>query len=100
MAATNITGQTDEIAKNGLQLVNFGGELEGDLGAIERTVKNVASQTFGDASPHLLDVYDQLHKELKKYVTVLQTLGANVQTSAKNMDILDSTAKNNLKFEK
>ncbi len=92
-------GETSEIAQNGKKLVNFSKDLDKDLKEIKTTITELSQITFGDASPKLLSVYNQLNTELKKFVTVLDTLGSNVQTSAKNMDEVDKTATNNLNFE-
>ena len=94
-----IKGNVSDIANSGKQLVNFSEDLNTQLTAIKGTVDEIGEMTFGTASDKLLEVYYNLNEDLKKYVTELETLGTNVQTSASNLETIDSEASANLSYE-
>ncbi|MBO4591459.1 MAG: WXG100 family type VII secretion target [Eubacterium sp.] len=94
-----IKGTVEDIARSGQQLVSFSEDLSSELTSIKGTVDAVAELTFGSASDKLLDVYNSLNEDLRKYVTELDTLGTNVQTSASNLETIDTEASANLSYE-
>lgn len=94
-----IKGNVEDIAKSGQQLVTFSEDLSSELASIKGIVDEVAELTFGSASDKLLEVYNSLNEDLKKYVTELDTLGTNVQTSASNLETIDTEASANLGYE-
>lgn len=94
-----IKGTVAEIAKSGQQLVTFSEDLSQELASIKSTVDEISEMTFGSASDKLLDVYYSLNEDLQKYVVELDTLGTNVQTSASNLETIDSEASANLSYE-
>ena len=94
-----IKGNVADIAKSGQQLVTFSEDLSAELASIKSTVDEIGELTFGTASDKLLEVYYSLNEDLQKYVTELNTLGTNVQTSASNLETIDSEASANLSYE-
>ena len=94
-----IKGNVADIARSGQQLVNFSEDLSAELASIKSTVDEIGELTFGSASDKLLEVYYSLNEDLHKYITELNTLGTNVQTSASNLETIDSEASANLSYE-
>ena len=94
-----IKGTVEEIAKSGQQLVDFSDDLSQELKSIKNTVDEISQMTFGTASDKLLEVYYALNQDLEKYVTELNTLGTNVQTSASNLETIDTEASSSLSYE-
>lgn len=96
---STVKGNVEDIAKSGQQLVSFSEDLSAELASIKSTVDEIVELTFGSASDTLLDVYNSLNEDLQKYVTELDTLGSNVQTSASNLETIDTEASANLSYE-
>ncbi len=95
----SIKGNVEDIAKSGQELVNFSEDLSTELTSIKSTVDEIVEMTFGSASDKLLEVYYSLNEDLQKYVVELDTLGSNVQTSASNLETIDTEASANLSYE-
>lgn len=94
-----IKGNVADIARSGQQLVNFSEELSSELTSIQNVIDSIGEMTFGSASDKLLEVYYGLNEDLRKYVVELNTLGTNVQTSASNLETIDTEASANLSYE-
>ena len=96
---SKIVAEASVLKNNGTKLINFSSDLDKYLSNIRGDVDSISKVTYGKAPDKLVKVYEQLDTELKKFVTVLNTLGSNVQISAKNMETVDDTASDNLNFE-
>ncbi len=96
---TMIKGSVEEINRSGKQLQDFSSQLDTTLKNVKSIVDEIASSTYGSASNTLLDVYYSLNTDLEKYVQELDTLGTNVQTSASNLETIDTDATANLSYE-
>ena len=96
---THIFGEVDEMAVTSNSLTSFSDSLRDELDAIQAVVNDVAGATFGEASPQLLDVYNQLDKDLRAYVEELATIGSNVEVSASNLAEIDQMAQQSIQYE-
>ena len=99
MVIDHIFGEVDEMAVTSNSLTSFSDSLRDELDAIQAVVNDVAGATFGEASPQLLDVYNQLDKDLRAYVEELATIGSNVEISASNLAEIDQMAQQSIQYE-
>ena len=97
--SSTIRGDVDEIAQSAQKLTNFSSELGTTLKSLKTVVDSIADVTYGTASDTLLTTYYALDKDLNTYVTELETLGKNVQTSSDNLQSIDDAATRGLSYE-
>lgn len=99
MANNNaVSAETGDLTANGSKLIEYGDELRTQLDTIKSAVDEIASGTFGDASPKLLDTYYALDKDLRQYAATLEQLGESVQASSQTLEDVDSTASSSLDY--
>ena len=93
-----IYAQTEEVSSTGSQLTTFAEELQGYIDSAKTVVDAIVEATDGAASTTLDETFYDLYNDLTKYVEQLELLGSNVQTSASNMETVDSTASGALSY--
>lgn len=93
-----IFAQTEEVSSTGSQLSTFAETLQGYIDTAKTVVDTIVEDTDGAASTTLDDTFYDLYNDLTKYVEQLELLGSNVQTSASNMETIDTTASGALSY--
>ena len=95
----SISAQTEEVSSTGSQLSTFAETLQGYIDTAKSVVDTIVEDTEGSAKTTLDETFYDLYNDLAQYVTDLDTLGSNVQTSASNMEMIDSTASGALTYQ-
>jgi WXG100 family type VII secretion target len=95
----SISARTEEVSSTGSQLSTFAETLQGYIDTAKSVVDTIVEDTEGAAKTTLDETFYDLYNDLAQYVTDLDTLGSNVQTSASNMEMIDSTASGALTYK-
>ena len=94
-----ISAQTEEVSSTGSQLSTFAETLQGYIDSAKTVVDVIVQDIEGASKTTLDETFYDLYNDLAKYVENLETLGSNVQTSASNMEMVDSTASGALTYQ-
>lgn len=93
-----IRGDIEQITQSATKLQDFSTQLDTTLTSLKNAVDDISEMTYGSASQTLLTTYYALDTDLKTYVTELETLGKNVQTSSNNLEAIDDAASSGLSY--
>lgn len=93
-----IYAQTEEVSSTGSQLSTFAETLQGYIDTAKTVVDAIVEATEGASKTTLDETFYDLYNDLTKYVEQLELLGSNVQTSASNMETVDTTASGSLSY--
>ena len=93
-----IRGDIEQITQSATKLQDFSTHLDTTLTSLKNAVDDISEMTYGSASQTLLTTYYALDTDLKTYVTELETLGKNVQTSSNNLEAIDDAASSGLSY--